>query len=144
MRKAIFTAIVLLLVVGASQRADTRDPQLALWRTIRQGLSGDDGFQFYEERLKDALVPGGANGVKALRGTVVTAEPRDHPTSITLSMDRDKPAEVTLTLIDKPLDDGPPAGTQMLFEGVVRGFSRDPFMVTIEIGEGVGFVRKAN
>jgi hypothetical protein len=46
------------------------------------------------------MIPGGAGGLHVLRGTVISREPPDHPTVLTVSMSDDGIADVTLRLVD--------------------------------------------
>src|SRR5205823_14078644 len=79
-----------------------------------------------------ALIPGGANGVNAFEGILVSSTPTQHPKEFLVAMPGEKTPEITLKLkgqLERPL----PAGAPVSFEGVVKAFVREPFMLTLEV-----------
>jgi len=115
-----------------AQPSDDSDPQSRLWRIVKQMLSGPRAEQTFEESVKDVLLPGGVNGLKAFEGTLVSSTPAGHPHEFLVTMLNEKTPEVTLKLhgeLEQPL----PPGTRVTFEGVVKGFKAEPCMVTFEV-----------
>jgi hypothetical protein len=100
------------------------DFQTFLWREIKRELTGPDGREYFEQGMKDALLP-------TLYVTLVSSAPADHPNTLLVAMvDSDVP-EVTLKLkesLKKPL----PPGTPVKFQGVAEAFSTEPFMLTFQ------------
>ncbi|MBV9406633.1 MAG: hypothetical protein JO211_14910, partial [Acidobacteriaceae bacterium] len=72
------------------------DPGFKLWYTIKQSLTGDQGDQFFNSNVKDAEIPGGAEGVKNFTGTVISIDPPDHPTKVVLGIEDPTKPDVTL------------------------------------------------
>jgi len=115
-----------------AQPSDDSDPQSRLWRIVKQMPSGPRAEQTFEESVKDVLLPGGVNGLKVFEGTLVSSTPADHPKEFLVTMLNEKTPEVMLKLqgeLEKPL----PAGTWVTFEGVVKAFRAEPFMLTFEV-----------
>jgi hypothetical protein len=111
------------------------DPQFKLWYTIETNLKGDQSDQFFNSTVKDAIIPGGAEGVKNFTGTVISIDPPDKPTKVVLGVDDPQTPDATL-LFSKPL---PPAaldkikvGQKLEFSGVADSYTKDPFMLTFK------------
>ena len=47
-----------------AEKEKKANPSLALWKTLKSELTGANGQQFFESNMKDAKVPGGAEGVQ--------------------------------------------------------------------------------
>ena len=117
--------------------SDQNSSQLAVWRIVKDGLQKPGAERFFESNVKDVLLPDGVNGVKFFVGTVLSSKPSDRPHELVLALSDLKTPEVTLRLVDefgqtalrKPL----PPGTRVAFEGVVRTFTKEPFMLTFEV-----------
>jgi hypothetical protein len=112
------------------QSSTENDPPTALWRGIKQELSGPHGREYFEKRIKDAQLP-------TLYGTLMSSSPADHPDTFLVAMADSSDPEATLNLegrLEKPL----PAGTLVEFEGVAVAFTTAPFMLTFDV-ENVHF-----
>ena len=100
------------------------DPATILWQGIKRELSGPRGREYFEQVMKDTMLP-------ILYGTVVSSTPTGHPNTLLVAMvDSDVP-EVTLKLkesLKKPL----PPGTPMKFQGVAETFVSEPFMLILQ------------
>jgi hypothetical protein len=136
---------VLLTVQPVSPQAPNPGPeeipQLTLWRNVKHSLEGADGARFFEENLKGALLPGGANGVQFLVGKILSSQPENSPGAVVLAMSDTHTPEVTLRLVDKygnaaylkmPVS----TGTNVAFQGVAKSFSPEPFLLTFEVELG--------
>lgn len=108
------------------------DPSLALWYSLQQSLTTDQGDTFFTSNVKDAEIPGGANGVKTFTGTVISMDPPDKPTKLVLGvLDPTKP-DATLVFSD-PLPAGAvKVGDKIQFTGVGDSFTKDPYMLTFK------------
>jgi hypothetical protein len=111
------------------------DPQFKLWYTIETNLKGDQSEQFFNSTVKDAEIPGGAEGVKDFKGTVISIDPPDKPTKVVLGVDDPQTPDATL-LFSKAL---PPSaldkikvGQTLEFSGVADSYTKDPFMLTFK------------
>jgi hypothetical protein len=104
------------------------DPSLALWYSLQQSLTGDQGDSFFNTNVKDAEIPGGANGVKNFTGTVISAD----PTKIVLGvLDPTKP-DATLTFSEPIPADAVKVGDKVEFTGVGDSFTKAPYMLTFK------------
>ena len=99
------------------------NPQLALWKKIKDALVAENGAQYWES-LKGTAPP-------KLKGKLVQQKPAIKPKELVLSVDEDKP-QVTLKL-ENPLPGKAEAGTELQFEGVPSEFTKDPFMLTFTV-----------
>lgn len=121
--------------VAAIQARLDSDPAFKLWYSIRQSLTGDQGESFFTNSMKGAEVPAGAQGVQNFSGTVVSIDPPDRPTKVTLGVDDPTKADATLTF-SKPLPasalDKIKVGQKLEFSGVVEGYNKDPYMLTFD------------
>ena len=114
------------------------NPQLALWKSIKDSLTAADGEKYFES-VKGAALPGGANGVTKFRGWLIKADPQVKSRVLLISMEgKDQPADVTLKLVGEdgkavPLTGKPEVGVEVEFEGIGDSFTKDPFMVTFDV-----------
>jgi hypothetical protein len=106
------------------EQADAaKNPELALWKRIRESLAAPDGPQFFDRELKDAAVP-------QLKGTVIEAKPACRPTELFIAITGTQP-EIILKL-EKPLPGKPELNTEIEWEGAAQAFTPDPFRLTME------------
>jgi Tfp pilus assembly protein PilF len=109
------------------------DPAFKIWYAIKQQLTGDQGDQFFTSNVKDAEVPGGAEGVKTFNGTVISIDPPDRPTKVVLGVEDPTKPDATLTF-SKPLPasalDKIKVGQKIDFSGVADSYTKDPYMLT--------------
>jgi hypothetical protein len=119
--------------VAAIQARLDSDPAFKLWYSIQQSLTGDQGPDFFSKSMKGTEVPGGANGVQNFSGTVISIDPADKPTKVTLGVDDPAKADATLTF-SKPLPasalDKVKVGQKLEFNGVADSFTKDPYTLT--------------
>lgn len=111
------------------------DPQFKLWYTIKQSLTGDQGDVFFNSNVKDAEIPGGAEGVKDFTGTVISIDPPDHPTKVVLGIEDPTKPDATLEFT-QPLPasalDKVKVGQKLDFSGVADSYNKDPYMLTFK------------
>jgi len=108
------------------------NPALAMWMNLKKELTGPEGQQFFEGKMKGAEVPGGAGGVQKFKGKLVDAKPAVRSKELVVALADPNVPEVTLKL-DSPLAGKPQLGTDVEFSGVPSAFSKDPFMVTFDV-----------
>lgn len=134
--------LVLSLLAPAATSAQTQKPPPAdsreFWRIIKNALTASDGENYFENSFKGAMVPGGADGLERLTGTLVSAEPAAQPAVLMVAISDAKTAEVTVRLKDSDWNDTHLNGTLMpgsiiQFEGVPISFVKEPFMVTFGV-----------
>ncbi len=111
-----------------------KNPQLALWMTLKKELSGPNGEQYFESTLKHAGIPGGAGGVTKFKGSLISSKPAANPKELVLGITSPDTPEITLNL-ETPMRGKADAGTELEFEGVVSSFTKDPFMLTLDVDQ---------
>jgi hypothetical protein len=109
-----------------------------LWSAIKTSLTEPDGEEYFENNLKNAMVPGGAGGVTLFTGTLLSAEPAAQPSVLVVAISDSITPEVTLQLKDSEWKDthlnGPlMRGSVIQFEGVPTAFTKKPFMLTFGV-----------
>ena len=110
-----------------------KNPQLALWMGIKGQLADTNGPQYFEGQLKDADVAG-QGGAKALKGTLIEGRPACRSKELLVGIPepgQQAKGEILLKL-DAPLTGKPEAG-EIEFDGVPRAFTREPFLLTMEV-----------
>jgi hypothetical protein len=100
------------------------NPQLALWMGIKKQLADTGGEQYFEGTLKNAAVP-------KLKGTVVEGKPACRSKELLVALSDATHSEVSLKL-DAALTGKPEAGAEIQWEGVPSGFTKDPFILTMD------------
>ena len=108
------------------------NPAMALWKTIKTGLTGDNPDQFFEGSVKDAALPGKDPNGQELKwkAKIVTLKPAIRPKTLVLAIENVQ-GDVTLNL-DAPLPGKMEAGETIEFEGVAKAYTKDPYMLTME------------
>jgi len=101
------------------------NPQLALWKGIKDSLMAADGEQYFTDKLKGTAPP-------KLKGKLVSTKPAIRPKELLLDLDGGDNAEVTLKL-ETALPGKADKGTEIQFEGVPTAFTKDPFMLTFDV-----------
>jgi tetratricopeptide (TPR) repeat protein len=113
-------------IAAANQaKAAADNPQLALWKNIKDQLTAANGEQYFNDQLKGTAPP-------KLRGKLVSTKPAIRPTQLLLDLEGGDTAEVTLKL-ETPLPGKADKGTEIQFEGVPSAFTKDPFMLTFDV-----------
>ncbi|MGH8100904.1 MAG: tetratricopeptide repeat protein, partial [Chthoniobacterales bacterium] len=111
------------------------DPAFKLWYTIKSNLVGDQADSFFTSSVKDAEIPGGAEGVKTFSGTVISIDPADKPTTVVLGVEDPAKADATLSF-SQPLPasalDTIKVGAKVDFSGVADSFAKEPYMLTFK------------
>lgn len=113
------------------ERIAKENPMAALWKSIKTALTGDDGPSYFNANMKDALLPGGVNGVNEFKGKLVSFTPATSPKELVLSIS-DPAGDVTIKL-DAALPGKMEPGAEISFQGVASGFTKEPFMVTFDV-----------
>jgi tetratricopeptide (TPR) repeat protein len=107
-------------------------PDLALWNTIKTALAAPDGQTYFNNSMKGALLPGGANGVQKFKGTVISMEPATRPKTVVLGISDPKTPDATL-VFETPLPGKADPGTVLSFAGVAESYTTNPVMVTFNV-----------
>jgi tetratricopeptide (TPR) repeat protein len=107
------------------------NPDKKLWYTIQQALIADNGQSYFDSSVKDAELPGGAQGVNMFKGTVISMDPAEKPTRVVLGVfDATKP-DATL-VFEEPVTSPVKAGDVVEFSGTAESFVKDPYSLTFK------------
>jgi hypothetical protein len=106
--------------------------QKRMWQAIKEALLAPNGAEYFRLNLDSTKIPGGTDGLRRLRGVVLSSQPAVEPRFVLLGMTgKTAVPEVKLQLKsawDQPLPDG----TEVEFSGVPQSFKLDRFLLTIE------------
>jgi len=105
----------------AEAEAAKANPQLALWKRIKEALQGAEGQQYFDGSMKDAAIP-------ELSGTLVEQKGKE----LTVAVSDKTTVEITLQF-ENPLPGKAEPGTQITFSGVGKSYTREPFMLIMEV-----------
>ena len=104
-------------------------PQEAMWKGIKEALTGADGANYFGSSMKDAQLP-------PLKGKVVKLEPAVKPKTILIAMEDGKSdgttADATLKF-EMALPGSVEPGTELIFEGVPESYIQSPLMVVFNV-----------
>jgi len=106
----------------------------AVWNSIKSALQAKDGDVFFESNLKNSLFPGGRNGVRVFRGTVVSSRPAEHPNELVLAISDNNHPEATVKLKEGHFKGPVTPGSKVAFRAILTAFTKEPFMLTLEVG----------
>jgi len=109
------------------------NPMLALWRSIKMELTGDNGPAYFESSVKDAALPGTVvPGVTKFKGKLISTTPETRPKELKLAIESPEVADVTLKL-EEPLPGKMDPGGEIEFSGTAKAYTKEPFMLTFEV-----------
>lgn len=114
------------------QAFDQAHPDIALWTNIKNALMAPDGQTYFDNSMKGALLPGGANGVQKFKGAVISMDPENKPKTVVLGILDPKTPDVTLKF-ETPLPGKVEPGTILSFSGVAESYTTSPFMVIFNV-----------
>jgi tetratricopeptide (TPR) repeat protein len=137
----------------AEEAAAKANPMLAMWKTIKTGLTGDNPDQFFESTVKGTGLPGGANGVTKFKGKLISAKPEVRPKELTIAVEKSDVADCILKLAEGQMLAGKiDPGGDIEFEGTATAYTKAPYTLTLEVekdkiggwtGKNVAPVKKA-
>ena len=118
--------------IAAEEAEAKANPMLALWKNIRQELMSDAGAAYFENSMKGALLPGGAEGVARFKGKLISMTPAARPRELVLAIENPDQADVRLKL-ESALPGKMEPGAEISFDGVADSYTKDPFLVTFTV-----------
>jgi hypothetical protein len=116
-------------IEGGYRECELCNP-LALWMKIKGALADPNNPTYFDTELKDSAVP-------PMKGTLIEGKPscksKELLVAIPLPDQQGNPvAEIALKL-DAPLTGKPETGGTIQWTGVPKAFTKDPFMLTMEV-----------
>jgi tetratricopeptide (TPR) repeat protein len=108
------------------------NPALALWITIKTALTAPDGAGYFDQSVKNALIP--PEGQPAFRATVISGKPEVRPRTLVVGVENANTADATLTLPEgESLPGKAEPGRVIEFRGVATSFGPQPFMINFDV-----------
>ncbi len=103
-------------------------PQEAMWKGLKETLTGPDGAKYFESSMKGA-------GVPPLKGKVVKLEPAVKPKTILLALEDGTDSTVANATLKfaVALPGKVEPGTELTFEGIPESFTANPLMVVFNV-----------
>ncbi len=111
--------------IEQEQKDAAANPQLALWKSIRDALTGADAQKYFDEHMKGAELP-------PFKGKLIEAKPEMNPKELVLSVADGTTPDATLKL-DAALRGKMEPGTVLEFSGIASGYAGTPFMVNFDV-----------
>ncbi len=107
------------------QQEAAANPQLALWKSIKEALTGADAAKYFDEHMKGAELP-------AFTGKLIEAKPETNPKELVISILDGTTPDATLKF-EAPLRGKMEPGSEIGFAGIASGYTASPFMVTFDV-----------
>ena len=124
------------VALEAEEEFKTKNPQLAMWMSVKRQLTEPDGMQYFEGSLKGTAMAG-AGGAKLLKGKLIEAKPACRSKELLVAIPNpNNPngtvvSEITIKL-DAALTGKPETGVDIQFNGAPTAFVKEPFMLTMD------------
>ncbi|HEY7339227.1 MAG TPA: hypothetical protein VH639_30340 [Bryobacteraceae bacterium] len=110
-----------------------KNPMITLWvKTLKENLLKPDGDTFFDMNVKDAGLPGGANGVTKFKGKIVSMTPANRPKEIDVAVEHAGVADAKLTF-ETALPGKMEPGEELQFEGTAKSYTKEPFMIVFAV-----------
>ena len=100
-------------------------PELAMWKNVKDQLTGADGTNYFESSMKGAAFP-------KMTGKVIKLDPETKPKVVVLAIEDGTTPDATLKF-EAPLPGKVDPGTELTFEGVPESYTSNPYMVTFAV-----------
>jgi tetratricopeptide (TPR) repeat protein len=106
------------------------NPSLALWKSVREALTGAEAQTYFNEHMKETEIP------MEFRGKLVEARPETNPKELVLSIE-DGMTPDAIVVLDQPLRGKMEPGSDVGFRnGIATKYAADPYMVTFTAERG--------
>ena len=100
---------------------------MALWIAVKKALVGAEGDTYFKESVKDSAVP-------PMKGKVLSHKPALKPKEIEVAVADATTPEITIIIAEGgTLPGKADPGTEIEFESVAKAFTKEPFMMTVEV-----------
>jgi hypothetical protein len=106
------------------------NPAMAVWKTVKTGLTGDTSDQFFEN-VKGAGFPS-TDGTMKWKAKIVSMKPALRPKTLVVAIENAE-GDVTLNVTDGPLAGKMEPGEEIQFYGIASAFTKTPYMLTLEV-----------
>lgn len=103
-------------------------PDVAFFRTLKDALKGDSGQSYFEQGVKDAVIPPQDGAFKQFKGHLVS---QPNPKELLVAVD-DAGGDVTLAF-EAPIRAKLDPGLELAFSGAPDSFTKDPFNLHFKV-----------
>jgi hypothetical protein len=127
-------AVLCVAAAAAIDESTQTAPSLGLWLAVKRQLISEQGENYFASSLKDAEIPGGANGVRYFRGTILIIDRDNGVAKLTLGVEDPNRADAILLFSpanSKRVLSTFKVGQLVEFDGVATSFVKDPFSLTV-------------
>ncbi len=114
--------------IAKEEELKKANPQLAIWKGIKEALTGAQAQSYFDSSMKGAELP-------EFKGKLIEARPETRPKELVLAVEDGMTPDVTLVL-DAPLAGKMDPGAELGFKGIATKYTSSPFMVTFEVPKG--------
>ncbi len=109
----------------ADEANRSANPMLAAWRDVKALLTADTGQAKFDADIKDSALP-------KFSGKIISMTPALKPKTIVIAVEKDGVADCTLTF-EAALPGKMEPGETLTFEGIAKSFTKEPYMLTMEV-----------
>jgi hypothetical protein len=136
------TVVIAQKKADAEAKENAANPAMAVWKTVKTGLTGDTADQFFES-VKDAGFPS-TDGSLKWKAKIVSMKPPMRPKTLVVAIEKVE-GDVTLNVTDGPLAGNMQPGEEIQFHGVAKAYTKSPYMLTLDVTKDdiVGWTGKA-
>lgn len=100
------------------------NPSLALWKSIREALTGTEAQSYFNEHMKETEIP------MEFRGKLIEARPETNPKELVVAVEDGMTPDATIVL-SAPLRGKMEAGTELGFKNAIAtSYQANPYTVT--------------
>jgi tetratricopeptide (TPR) repeat protein len=100
-------------------------PEMALYKNLKDTLTGSDGASYFNDKMKGSLVPG-------IKGKVISMEPATNPKTVVIGVLDPNTPDATLKF-ETALPGKVDAGTELTFDGTAESYTTSPFMIVFGV-----------
>jgi tetratricopeptide (TPR) repeat protein len=116
---------------AAEQTFLSEHPDIKLWRELRDALKADGGEAYFNEHVKDALIPPQDGDFKQFKAKVVSM---DNPKEIVVSVDETDGPNGDATLVFEAAVRGKlDPGAEISFAGAPASYTKDPYNIKFSV-----------
>jgi hypothetical protein len=119
----------------AEAKENAANPAMAIWKSVKTGLTGDSPDQFFKGSVETSLLPGKDSTGQEMKwkAKIVSMKPTIRPKTLVVAIEK-VDGDVTLNLAEgASLPGKMEPGEEIQFEGTVTAYTKDPYMLTLEV-----------
>ncbi|MBM3725892.1 MAG: hypothetical protein FJW40_10775 [Acidobacteria bacterium] len=107
------------------EKMKAENPTLFLWLSVKKQLQAAEGDKYFADQIKDS-------DFQKLKGKIISHTPDVKPKEVVVSVADGLTPEITLKF-EEALPGKADPGTELEFQGVPSAFSKEPFMLTLDV-----------